>query len=99
MTRRNPPALSDAEEVVALTRIRVEHLTEALHAEPIDRQTYTELAAFLEGPAWRACDALDELRKMSTSAVLDRIAEVLACTPHAVTEFDTHSTIPRRSAS
>jgi len=58
MTRGNPVALTDAEEVVALTRIRVENLTEALVTESIDRGTYAELAAFLEGPAWRACDAL-----------------------------------------
>ncbi len=34
MTRRNPVALTDAEEVVALTRIRVETLAEALAARP-----------------------------------------------------------------
>jgi len=99
MTRRSPVALTDAEELVALTRIRVENLTEALAAEPIDRDTYAELAAFLEGPAWRACDALDELRTMSTATVINRIGEVLACTPHAVTQVDTLAASPHRHAS
>jgi hypothetical protein len=97
MTRRSPAAVSDAEDVVALTRIRVDNLTEALTADPIDRDTYAELAAFLEGPAWRGCDALDELRTMSTSAVLERVGEVLACTPRAVTE--SAQPIPHRVAS
>jgi len=99
MTRRSPVALTDAEELVALTRIRVENLTEALTAEPIDRDTYAELAAFLEGPAWRACDALDELRTMSSAAVIHRVEEVLACTPHAVTQVDTLAARPHRNAS
>jgi len=99
MTRRSPVALTDAEELVALTRIRVENLTEALAAEPIDRDTYAELAAFLEGPAWRACDALDELRTMSTAAAINRVGAVLACTPHAVTQVDTLAASPHRNAS
>ncbi len=99
MTRRNPVALTDAEEVVALTRIRVENLTEALAAESIDRGTYAELAAFLEGPAWRACDAWDELRTMSTAAVINRVGAVLVCTPHAVTPLDTLAASPHRKAS
>ncbi len=99
MTRRSPVALTDAEEVVALTRIRVENLTEALAAEPIDRGTYAELAAFLEGAAWRACDALDELRTMSSAAVINRVGDVLACTPHAVTQVDTLAASPHRNAS
>jgi len=99
MTRRNPVALTDAEEVVALTRILVETLAEALAAEPIDRDTYAELGAFLEGPAWRACDTLDELRTMSTAAAINRVGAVLACTPHAVTEGDTLAARPHRNAS
>jgi len=99
MTRRNPVALTDAEEVVALTRIRVENLTEALAADPIDRDTYAELAAFLEGPAWRACDALDELRTMSTAVVINRVGAVLACTSHAVTRVDSLAASPHRNAS
>ncbi len=99
MTRRNPVALTDAEELVALTRIRVENLTEALAADPIDRDTYAELAAFLEGPAWRACDALDELRTMSRATLINRVGEVLARTPHAVTPLDTLAARPHRNAS
>ncbi len=89
MTLRNPHALSGAERTVALTRIRVAHLTEALAAEPIDRGTYAELAAFLEGPAWRACDALDALCGPSAAGECERIAEVLAGTPDAVTRNGT----------
>ncbi len=99
MTRRNSPPLSDAEEVVAVTRIRVEHLTEALTVQPIDRGTYAELAAFLEGPAWRACDALDELRGLSAAVARERIVRVLACTPHAVTHEGTRPARFPRSAS
>ncbi len=98
MTRRNPVALTDAEEVVALTRIRVETLAQALAREPIDRDTYAELAAFLEGPAWRACEALEELRTMSTAAAINRVGDVLARAPHAVTEIDTPAARPHRNA-
>lgn len=82
MAHPQPVHLSDAEEVVALARIRVQGLADALLEDPISRGTYTELTAYLEGPGWRACDALDVLRSMPTGQVRDRIAEVLACTTH-----------------
>jgi len=99
MTRRNAPPLSDAEVVVAVTRIRVQHLAEALTVQPIDRGTYAELAAFLEGPAWRACDALDALRGLSAAVARERIGQVLACTPHAATHEGTRPAGSPRSAS
>lgn len=77
-----PIQLNDAEEVVALARIRVQCLADALMEDPISRATYTELTAYLEGPGWRACDALDALRSMTTGQVRSRIVEVLACTTH-----------------
>lgn len=84
MTHPQPVQLSDAEEVLALARIRVQCLADALMEDPISRATYTELSAYLDGPGWRACDALDALRSMSATQVRDRITEVLACTTHAV---------------
>ncbi len=83
MSHPLPIQLDDAEEVVALARIRVQCLADALMEDPISRATYTELTAYLEGPGWRACDALDVLGSMTTGQVRDRIAEVLACTTHA----------------
>jgi hypothetical protein len=85
MAHQQPVQLSDAEEVLALARIRVQCLADALMEDPISRVTYTELTAYLEGPGWRACDALDALRSMTTAQVRDRITEVLACTSHATT--------------
>ncbi len=82
MAHQQPVQLSDAEEVVALARIRVQGLADALMQDPISRATYTELSAYLDGPGWRACDALDALRSMSTTQVRTRITEVLACTAH-----------------
>jgi hypothetical protein len=84
MAHQQPAQLSDAEEVVALARIRVQGLADALLREPISRATYTELATYLEGPGWRACDALDVMRSMTTAQIRDRITEVLACTAHPV---------------
>lgn len=83
MSHPQPIQLTNAEEVVALARIRVQCLADALMEDPISRATYTELTAYLEGPGWRACDALDALRSMTTGQVRDRITEVLACTTHA----------------
>lgn len=85
MTHPQPVQLTDAEEVVAMARIRVQCLADALMEDPISRATYTELSAYLEGPGWRACDALDALRSMSATQVRDRITEVLTCTTHAAT--------------
>ena len=99
MTQRSSLVLSHAEEVVAVTRIRIENLTEALAAEPIDRDTYAELAGFPEGPAWRACDALDELRGLSAATVRERIAQVLASTPHPAGHDGTPSAGSARNAS
>lgn len=82
MAHQQPVQLSDAEEVVALARIRVQCLADALMEDPISRSTYTELTAYLEGPGWRACDALDALRSLTAAQVRERITEVLACTTH-----------------
>ena len=82
MAHQQPVQLSDAEEVVALARLRVQGLANELLQKPINRATYAELTAYLEGPGWRACEALDVLRSMTTAQVRDRIAEVLACTTH-----------------
>jgi len=85
MAHQQPVQLTDAEEVVALARFRVQGLADALQQDPISRATYTELSAYLEGPGWRACDALDSLRSMTTAEVRARISDVLACTTHAST--------------
>lgn len=82
MAHQQPVQLTDAEEVVALARLRVQGLADKLQQDPISRATYTELSAYLEGPGWRACDAMDSLRSMTTAQVRGRITEVLACTAH-----------------
>ena len=78
MAHQQPVQLSEAEGVVALARIRVPGLANALLHEPISRATYTELAAYLEGPGWRAGDAVDVLRSMTSAQVRERITEVLS---------------------
>ena len=82
MAHQQPVQLSEAEGVVALARIRVQGLANALLHEPISRATYTELAAYLEGPGWRAGDAVDVLRSMTSAQVRERITDVLACNTH-----------------
>ncbi len=99
MTARRFPELSATEETVALARLRVEGLAEALHTEPIDRVTYAELAEYLDGPGWRACDALDELRALPTAAAISRIADVLAGTKYAESSPDSARTRPGRPTS
>ncbi len=80
----SPPTLvfTDAEETVALARIRVHRLIDALTATPIDRDVYAELTAFLEDFGWRACDAMDDVRATGPAAQADRIVELLAGTDH-----------------
>jgi hypothetical protein len=80
----SPPTLvfTDAEETVALARIRVYRLIDALTATPIDRDVYADLTAFLEDFGWRACDALDDVRATGPAAQADRIVELLAGTDH-----------------
>jgi len=85
MAHPQPVQLTDAEEVVALARLRVQGLADKLRQDPISRATYTELSAYLEGPGWRACDAMDSLRSMTTAEVRARISDVLACTTHPST--------------
>ena len=52
-------------------------LGSALLKTPIDRALYGELMAFLDGPAWRACDELDALVGGKPASAADRIAKVL----------------------
>ena len=85
MAHQQPVQLTDAEEVVALARLRVQVLADKLRQDPISRATYTELSAYHEGPGWRACDAMDSLRSMTTAEVRTRISDVLACTTHPST--------------
>ena len=79
-----PPllAFTDAEETVALARIRVERLTAALLRTPINREVYAELTAFLEDFGWRACDAMDDLTATGPAAQADRIVELLTGTEY-----------------
>ncbi len=84
MAEHHPVQLTDTEDVIARARIHVQRLADSLAADPINRDTYAELAAYLEGPGWRACDALDTLRALSAEAAQTRAVEVLACTAYAL---------------
>lgn len=84
MAEQHTVQLSDTEDVVAYARIHVLRLADSLAADPINRDTYADIAAYLEGPGWRACDALDTLRALSTEAAQTRVVEVLAATAYAL---------------
>lgn len=69
--------LSADEEQISASYQTARRLGAALQRTPLNRALLGELAAFVDGPGWRACDALDRLLAGTAAARADRMTALL----------------------